>query len=164
MIDRSKRFDVPVPYLMQKIDRDTRIKLFESMLNEYAKTYPNTQRILGYLNWNPDKNVDYLFAIQAKNNIGKTFILYDLVSFGSRRSIPGYYYCIMNDLTDKFFLDGFESMVPLEMGQFNEIIQKTINCSFNKSAPNYWKTRENIDRLIEHLTEITIQYKPQIVI
>lgn len=164
MYDKTKKFDVPIGFLMKKIDKDTRIMLIDHIRKGYEKAFPNMKTVLAYLNWNPEIPIDYLYMGQACNDSGKPFILYDLVGFGSRRSIPGFHYCITHDITSEFFYDGFSSMVPIEIGAFNQIIQQTLNLSLKKGEPNYWKTRENVDRLIGHLTEITLRYQPQIIV
>ena len=161
MKETNQKFNVPIPFFQQKIDKNLRIKLFDSIMNGYAKRYPNSTRILGYLNWDPNENYYFMFSFKIKNDYGKEFVLFYLAFFGSRHSIPGYYYCITHDLVDEYFEDGFAAMVPLETKQFENII-KSHGFSLAKADDNYWKTRENIAKLIEHFKNISIQYKPQI--
>lgn len=164
LIERNKKFDVPFIHLMQKVDKEMRIKLFKSIVNGYHNTYTDSQKVLAYLNWDIKVPFDYLFIMQTKNAAGMDFYLLDLVPFGARRSIPGYRYCVVNDLTKEFFEDGFAGMVPIEAKTFETMITQTLGLSLIKEDENYWKKAENMKTLIEHLDNIVRVYKPQIIL
>lgn len=165
LIERNKKFDVPFIHLMQKIDKDMRIKLFKAIVNGYHTKFTSTKKVLAYLNWDIELEYDYLFIMEAVNSMGMPFYLLDLVPFGARRSIPGYRYCIVNDLTDNFYEDGFAGMVPIEKSNFEKMITETLGLSLNKEdGDRYWKTSANMKPLINHLSNIIRIYKPQIII
>ena len=164
LIERNKKFDVPFVNLMQKVDKDMRIKLFKSIVTGYHNKFKDSQKVLGFLNWDIEVPYDYLFIMQTKNAAGMDFYLLDLVPFGARRSIPGYRYCVVHDITDDFFEDGFAGMVPIDTKTFETMITQTLHLSLDKDAPNYWKKAENMKPLIDHLDNIVRVYKPQIIL
>lgn len=164
LIERNKKFDVPFVYLMQRIDKEMRTKLFKSIVNGYYNTFKNAKKVLAYLNWDIQIQYDYLFIMETKNDVGMDFYLIDLVPFAARRSIPGYRYCVIKDLTKEFFEDGFAGMIPIDKKTFETMITQTLGLSLNKNAENYWKKAENMKPLIEHMSDFVRIYKPQIII
>lgn len=161
---KRSELNIPLQYLMQFISKEMRVELFKHIANGYVREFPQLRRLIAYLNWDEELNLDYLILFKANNRQNKKFILYDMVSFGNMRSIPGFRYCVLNDKSKDFFVKGFKNMVPLEEDQFASIMIDTLGLSFNHSDANYWKKCESISKMIPHLTEIAKCYNPQIII
>ena len=163
MIDPNQKFEVPLAFFYQKIDVETRKKLFTAIVEGFTREF-NTLKFIGaYLNWDVDKKYDYIAMYETTNTRGMPFILYAVGFFGDRHSIQGFYYCLTHDLIKEFFEDSFVSMVPLEKKAFENVIM-TLGFTLTKTNENpdaYYKKAENMKVVAEHLKNIGIYYTPQ---
>jgi hypothetical protein len=164
MLDKNKKFNVPMNE-RKFIKPDIRKKAFKEIYLTYQKKYEHVgmKLLFAYLNTDPNKIVDYIILYKAKDDSGTTdLILYDAVPAFSDRSTPGYVYCKRNNIADKFYEEGIESMVKMSKDKFDQFIELGLHLSLDKNDELYWKNLDNIEDLIRGLMDLSFQFNKKV--
>ena len=137
-----------------------RIKLFQNLLENYKIFCPEIKLIYSYLNFNSKYPNDYLVIFVGSSN-GERVILWDAPYLYSNKTVPAYSYICKNHLFDQFFKFAIQSLCTMQYDKFIEFLQSPIcNLSLDPKAPNYWKSPDNAEILLENMSELSLQYTP----
>lgn len=139
---------------------EPRIKLFHNLIENYKVYCPQLKMIYACMNYNPDLKVDYLLIFTATVN-GVPVVFWDCPFLYSNRAIPAYRYICRNGLHEQYFTFCMESICRTIKKKFDEFIESGLcGLSLDKNSPLYWKKPENSNKLIEAVTELSMEYVP----
>lgn len=158
MIDKYKKLKIPMPEKMYILP-EAREKLFMHMINEYKTRCPGLTLLYAYLNHDAEFPVDYLLIFKAMSDDNRvSLILFETPYLYSDRTLPGYRYCLRNNLLDDFFQESTDQMPRLSRGRFNEYITTMLELSMNKESPEYWRAPGNASKLGKGLVDLSVIY------
>lgn len=156
IINPYKRLKIPREELLYILP-EARQKLFMHMIEEYKNRYPTFKMIFAYYNTDSKYPIDYIVLFKVKRE-DRTMILFDMPFLYTDRAIPGYRYCIKNNLLDDFFQEAVDSMTTISESKFAEYLNIMCNLSIDKDSELYWKNPKNISILVNGLKDLALRY------
>lgn len=157
MFNSSKNLHIPTEE-KRFITPEVREKMFKHIYSGYPKRYP-MKLIYAYLNSDPNMMVDYVVIYSARNDEDTgDLILFDVPPIHSDRSTPGYRYCYRTKKEDEFFKAGVDDMTIMDKNLFYEFITMKLGLSRDKKSPDYWKSANNYEDLLQGLLDISLRY------
>lgn len=165
--DNGKRLDIPIKELIKPLIGNNRDKLFMEIIDEYKKRYPDIKLIYAYLNSVSSLGVDFCLIFKARAKADGAFVnIIECPMLYTERSISGYLYCKEHpddtNNVDNYFNEALDLSTRITTTKFNEFITIMCELSLDSSDPLYWKSPNNIIKLIDKLSELSLRYnKPK---
>lgn len=101
--------------------------------------------------------IDYVFIFTITVN-GVETVFIDAPYIYSKRSLPGYRYCMREKKQREFFILATDEMTRIPRVRFNEFITEMCHLSLDQKSDKYWKKAENYDSLIQNLVGLNLRY------
>lgn len=158
MINKYKKLNIPIDEKLYILP-DVRAKLFNHLIKEYGKRFPDYKLIYGLLNNNasPTMAIDFMLIFEYRVQ-NKNVILIEIPFQYSDRTIPGYRYCLREGLINDYFEEAGELMVRLPAYRYYEYLNLRLNLSDNPDDPLYWRKKEHSEKLIEGLVDLSLRF------
>lgn len=158
---KIKSLDIPQEVL-NFIKPDTRMEVFNYILKDYAKRYPQLKLQFAYINTDSESPIDFVVLFRTKSVDGKrNLIVFDIPVIYSDRSLPGFRYCKSQgkDMTNKYYDYAIDNMTRLDETKFHEFITHVAKLSLNKRSKNYWKKEQHAKDLASKLFDLSLLYR-----
>lgn len=154
--------EIDVPFDEKKfILPQSRIKLFNNMIDNFKVYYPGLKLLYAYLNFNSETPVDYLLIFSYDVDGESKAIYWQIPYLYSNKTLPAYRYICKNGLYETFFTFCMESMCKMPYEKFKEFIPSNLcNLSFDKTDSKFWKNPDNADILTKAMANLSLQYTP----
>lgn len=101
--------------------------------------------------------IDYVFIFTVTVS-GVETVFIDAPYIYSKRSLPGYRYCMRENKQRDFFIVATDEMTRIPRKLFNEFITEMCHLSLDKDSPQFWKKEESYDSLIQNLVGLNLRY------
>lgn len=160
---KIKSLDIPHEVL-NFIKPDTRLEVFNYILKDYAKRYPQLKLQFAYINTDSESPIDFVVLFKTKSVDGKrNLIVYDIPVIYSDRSLPGFRYCKSQgkEMANKYYEYAINNMTRMDEIKFHEFIEHVANLSLNKRSKKYWKKEQYAKELSSKLFDLSLLYRPE---
>lgn len=162
MFHKSKLMYSPDDIIAEKINPGA---TFMELINDIKTRYKNQMKVVyAYFEEDIDELHQYLLVLKQEQINKKTqkpltvYAAIPIVRFG-RGCLEMYSICKRKGELNDFFKEFFDTPITFDEKKFKYFINVTCELSFDKDAPNYWKTKESAKVFMDTIGEMGTMYE-----